>query len=82
MPIITARPHRGLPLPNKLLDYALGYYSAVAHLPSELVAWAPAALLGGGLGARYGSTRLPAPVIVRLLAAVLGVAGLKMLLRV
>src|SRR5512143_1338115 len=25
MPIMTAHPHRGLPLPNKLLDFALAY---------------------------------------------------------
>ena len=57
----------------------LGHYSAVSHLPAEVVAWAPAAILGGWIGAQYGSKRLPAPIILNLLAAVLLVAGLKML---
>lgn len=57
----------------------LGHYSAVSQLPGEVMAWAPAAMLGGWLGAQYGSKRLPAPVILKLLAAVLFVAGLKML---
>jgi uncharacterized membrane protein YfcA len=60
----------------------LGHYSAVSHVPSEVLAWAPAAILGGWIGAQYGSKRLPAPVILKLLAAVLLVAGLKMLLTV
>ena len=58
----------------------LGHYSAVAHLPAELVLWAPAALLGGWIGSQYGSKRLPAPAILKLLAVVLLVAGVKMLL--
>lgn len=57
----------------------LGHYSAVSHVPSEVLAWAPAAVLGGWIGAQYGSRRLPAPIILKLLAAVLFVAGLKML---
>jgi uncharacterized membrane protein YfcA len=57
----------------------LGHYSAVSHVPGEVLAWAPAAILGGWIGAQYGSRRLPAPIILKLLSAVLLVAGLKML---
>ena len=57
----------------------LGHYSAVSYVPSEVLAWAPAAVLGGWIGAQYGSRRLPAPIILKLLSAVLLVAGLKML---
>lgn len=41
--------------------------------------WAVAVLVGGFIGAEYGSRRLGNPVIQRLLAVVLGVAGLKMI---
>ncbi|MDR2173340.1 MAG: sulfite exporter TauE/SafE family protein [Burkholderiales bacterium] len=57
----------------------LGHYSAVSYVPGEVLAWAPAAILGGWIGAQYGSRRLPAPIILKLLSAVLLVAGLKML---
>lgn len=60
----------------------LGHYSSVSHLPAEVTAWAPAAILGGWLGSQYGSKRLPAPSILKLLAAVLVVAGAKMLLTI
>jgi uncharacterized membrane protein YfcA len=39
-------------------------------------------LIGGYVGAEYGSRRLGNPVIARLLALVLGIAGVKMLLAV
>jgi uncharacterized membrane protein YfcA len=42
--------------------------------------WMLAVALGGWLGAEYGSKRLANPVILRLLAFVLLIAGLKMLL--
>lgn len=56
-----------------------GHYAAVSQLPSEVLVWAPAAILGGWVGSHYGSRRLPASSILKLLAAVLLVAGLKML---
>jgi uncharacterized membrane protein YfcA len=56
----------------------LGHYSAVSYVPSEVLVWAPAAILGGLIGAQYGSRRLPTPIILKLLSAVLLVAGLKM----
>ena len=50
---------------------------AVLH---EIVWWAPAALIGGLIGAELGSRRLAPLVMRRLLAVVLVVAGAKLLL--
>jgi len=47
----------------------------------EMVWWVPAALIGGLAGAEFGSRRLTPLVMRRLLAAVLVVAGMKMLLK-
>jgi uncharacterized membrane protein YfcA len=41
---------------------------------------AAAVLIGGWLGAEYGSRRFTNPVVRRFLAVVLGVAGAKMVL--
>lgn len=48
-------------------------------LPSALPYWAVAAVVGGFIGAEYGSKRLGNPTIQKLLAAVLVVAGAKMI---
>ena len=58
----------------------LGHWESVKSLPSQIVWWAPAALLGGIVGAELGSRRLTPLTMRRMLAAVLVVAGLKMLL--
>jgi len=58
----------------------LGHLEGVRSLPREIVWWAPAALIGGLLGAELGSRRLTPLVMRRMLAAVLVVAGLKLLL--
>ena len=56
-----------------------GNLASVQHLPSEIGVWALAAAIGGIVGAELGSRRL-APVTLRyLLAAVLFVAGCKMM---
>jgi uncharacterized membrane protein YfcA len=52
----------------------------VHSLPQEILWWAPAALVGGLIGAELGSRRLSPMLMRRLLAAVLVVAGFKMLL--
>ncbi len=57
----------------------LGHLSSVKALPGDIVWWAPTALLGGLIGSELGSRRLPPIAIRRLLAAVLLVAGIKML---
>jgi uncharacterized membrane protein YfcA len=58
----------------------LGQIMKGASLPDALPLWAVAALIGGLAGAELGSRRLGKPALKRLLAAVLVVAGLKMLL--
>jgi uncharacterized membrane protein YfcA len=49
-------------------------------IPEGFPYWAAAVVLGGWLGAGLGSRRLPVPVLQKLLAAVLLVAGAKMLI--
>ncbi len=56
----------------------LGHLSSVKSLPSAIPLWAIAAIIGGYLGAEYGSKRLGNAILKRLLAIVLVIAGLKM----
>jgi len=58
----------------------LGHLESVRLLPDEILWWAPAALLGGIVGAELGSRRLTPLAMRRMLAAVLVAAGFKMLL--
>ena len=58
----------------------LGHLSSVKNVPQEIVWWAPAALVGGLIGSELGSRRLAPMTMRRMLAAVLVVAGVKMLL--
>ncbi len=58
----------------------LGHVAASAALPSLLPVWALAVAGGGYLGASFGSRRLPAPRLRRLLGLVLLVAGGKLIL--
>jgi uncharacterized membrane protein YfcA len=58
----------------------IGKPSSLTLLPSGIVLWAVAAAMGGIAGAFLGSRRLPSLVLRRLLAAVLVVAGVKLLL--
>jgi uncharacterized membrane protein YfcA len=57
----------------------LGHFSSVAQLPPSVPIWGAAAVLGGWLGASYGSKRAPAPVLRQLLSLVLVVAGVKLI---
>lgn len=57
----------------------LGHYSSVAQLPAAIPVWAVAAVVGGSVGARYGSTRFTGPTIRKILAAVLVIAGSKLI---
>ncbi len=57
----------------------LGHLSGLHSLPGALPVWGAAVLVGGWIGADYGSRRLGGRTIRRLLAAVLLVAALKML---
>jgi hypothetical protein len=58
----------------------LGVMSHAPVLPPALPLWAAAAVAGGWIGAEYGSRRLRNEILQRLLAAVLAIAGAKMLL--
>ncbi len=57
----------------------LGFISKSPILPDGLAYWALAAILGGLIGAEYGSKKLANPVIRKLLALVLVFAGSKMI---
>jgi len=57
----------------------LGNLASVAQLPNVIVYWAPAVIIGGYIGAEYGSQRFGSLTLKRLLAVVLIVAGLKMM---
>lgn len=57
----------------------LGHFSSVAQLPANIPLWGATAVLGGWIGASYGSKRAPAPVLRQLLSLVLVVAGSKLI---
>lgn len=57
-----------------------GNFGSVGSLPPELPVWLGAVAVGGAIGAELGSRRLPAPWVRRALAAVLLIAGLKLIL--
>jgi uncharacterized membrane protein YfcA len=58
----------------------LGRLTSVSSLPPALPFWAIAAVVGGLVGAHYGSRRLPGATLRRLLAVVLVVAAFKLVL--
>lgn len=57
----------------------LGHLSSVAQLPPNIPVWGAAAVIGGWIGASYGSKRAPAPVLRQLLSLVLIVAAVKLI---
>lgn len=57
----------------------LGNFSSTQHIPSLTLPLVGAALAGGVIGSQLGSQHLPPTVIKRCLAAVLLVAGLKLI---
>lgn len=66
-------------LVNSIAGLAAGFTLKSATLPSHIWILGAAVLVGGWLGAEYGSRRFANPFIRRLLAVVLAVAGAKML---
>jgi len=56
----------------------LGHLSSVQRLPPNLFLWGITAVVGGWIGASYGSRKAPAPVLRQLLSLVLIVAGVKL----
>jgi uncharacterized membrane protein YfcA len=58
----------------------LGHVSSVMAPPSTILLWAAAAIIGGWVGAEYGSRRFSQHTLQRVLAVVLSVAGLKLII--
>lgn len=67
-------------LVNSLAGLAAGFVAGTALLPQSTWVLAGVVLVGGWLGADYGSRRFANPVVRRVLAVVLAVAGFKMVL--
>ena len=57
----------------------LGHIASVSQLPPSVPVWGAAALIGGWIGASYGSKRAPVPVLRQLLSLVLVVASVKLI---
>ena len=58
----------------------LGHLSGIAQIPDSIPIWGAAVLLGGWIGATYGSRRAPTAVLRQLLSAVLVIAGVKLIM--
>jgi uncharacterized protein len=58
----------------------LGHLASVRALPSAIPLWAATAMVGGWVGAEYGSRRFSQLTLQRLLGAVLAIAALKLIL--
>ncbi len=67
-------------LVNSIAGLAAVVIAKNAVLPAYVWALAPAVLVGGWLGAEYGARRFANPLVRRVLAAVLALAGAKMAL--
>jgi uncharacterized protein len=65
-------------LVNSLAGLAAIFVAKTVSLPQYMWILAPAVLAGGWLGAEYGSRRFANPVVRRVLAVVLALAGAKM----
>lgn len=65
-------------LVNSLAGLAAVFIAKSAVLPTYVWILVPAVLIGGWLGAEYGSRRFANPVVRRVLAVVLALAGAKM----
>lgn len=66
-------------LVNSIAGLAAIVLAKSAPLPSYVWILAPAVIIGGWLGAEYGSRRFANPVVRRMLAIVLALAGAKMI---
>jgi hypothetical protein len=78
----TVRQSAGVTAPFILVNSVAalaGQLLGGAALPSALPVWGAAVLAGGWLGTEFGTRRLTGPALRRVLAAVLAVAGLKMI---
>jgi uncharacterized membrane protein YfcA len=66
-------------LVNSIAGLAGGFTVQAAKLPPQVAVFAVAVLIGGWLGAEYGSRRFANPLVRRILAVVLAAAGAKMI---
>ncbi len=67
-------------LVNSVSGLAAGFVAGTAMLPPSTWVLAVVVLVGGWLGAEYGSRRFANPIVRRVLAVVLALAGSKMVL--
>ena len=67
-------------LVNSIAGLAAGFTTKSASFPAQMWILAAAVLVGGWLGAEYGSRRFTNPLVRRILALVLALAGGKMVL--
>jgi uncharacterized membrane protein YfcA len=67
-------------LVNSAAGLAAVFIAGSASLPGYVAFLAPAVIVGGWLGAEYGSRRFANPLVRRVLAVVLAAAGAKMIL--
>lgn len=67
-------------LVNSIAGLVAGFVAKSATLPSYVWILAAAVLIGGWFGAEYGSRRFANPLVRRVLAVVLALAGTKMVL--
>jgi uncharacterized membrane protein YfcA len=67
-------------LVNSMAGLSAGFIAGNATLPPAIWLLAAVVLVGGWLGAEYGSRRFANPLVRRVLAVVLLVAGAKMML--
>src|SRR6266850_1640692 len=65
-------------LVNSIAGLAAGFTMKAAALPSYVWILIPAVLVGGWLGAEYGSRRFANPLVRRILAVALALAGAKL----
>jgi len=57
----------------------VGNLGGIAQVPGSIPLWATAVLVGGWIGATYGSAHAPPPVLRRILSVVLVIAGAKLI---
>ena len=57
----------------------LGAVAGIAEVPRSIPVWGAAVLVGGWIGATYGSRRAPVPLLRQLLSVVLVIAGVKLI---
>ena len=55
-----------------------GHWSSTLSLPPQILYWGIAVILGGWIGAEYGSRKLANPLIRKVLALILFLGGVKM----